>query len=222
MDYELHEIITSLDTSKAIGIASALCKPLCQFFLTSLSYRQIPTEWKINNITPVLKSGNWACVSNYRPISLLCSTSKVLERLVYISVWNSWPDPFPESSTVSQRSSLQQLLVFYEDILESLSMPNSQTDVCMGFAKAFDTNLLFKLKTLGVNGKVWLWPKAYLRRRMQCVSIEENRSGLLQVVSGVPQGSIFVPLLFHIYTKDLPLSAISSQVFLFADDTDVR
>ena len=61
---------------------------------------------------------------------------------------------------MKNRSSLQQL-VFYQDILESLSVPNSQTDVVfMDFAKAFDTvphnELLFKLKMLDVRGKVLL------------------------------------------------------------------
>ena len=70
-------------------------------------------------------------------------------------------------------------------------MPNSQTDVVfVDFAKDFDTvphnELLFKLKTLGVIEKVWLWLKAYLSGGMQCVPIEENRPGLLPVVSGVP------------------------------------
>ena len=42
----------------------------------------IPEEWKLANIVPVHKKGDKEYVENYRPISLLCITSKVLERCV--------------------------------------------------------------------------------------------------------------------------------------------
>ena len=63
--------------------ALALYEPLFHLFKCSLSLHQIPAEWQIHKITPVFKSGDRACVCNYRPISLLCSVSKVLEKLVY-------------------------------------------------------------------------------------------------------------------------------------------
>ena len=125
------------------------------------------------------------------------------------------------------RSSLQQLLVFYGDIFKSLSASHSQTDVIfLDIAKAFDSvphnELLLKLRRLGVCGDVWLWLKAYLFGRLQCVSIDNNISSLLPVLSGVPQGSILGPLLFIVYINDLPLLVHSAQVSLFADDTKCK
>uniref|UniRef100_A0A1X7UFN3 Reverse transcriptase domain-containing protein n=1 Tax=Amphimedon queenslandica TaxID=400682 RepID=A0A1X7UFN3_AMPQE len=47
------------------------------------NFSTIPSEWKVHRITPVYKSGDKSLVTNYRPISLLCIASKVLERLIY-------------------------------------------------------------------------------------------------------------------------------------------
>jgi len=48
----------------------------------------IPQEWKIHKIVPAFKSGDKTSTKNYCPVSLLCITSKVLERLIYNKVVN--------------------------------------------------------------------------------------------------------------------------------------
>ena len=55
--------------------------------------------------------------------------------------------------------------------------------------------------------------------QMQCVKINQQFSGLLPVVSGVPQGSILGLQLFTLYINDLPQSLSVSRPYLFADDT---
>ena len=94
--------------------------------------------------------------------------------------------------------------------------------IFLDFTKAFDTvphhQLLLKLRNIGITGKLWLWLKEYLLGRVHCVSIDGVKSGLLPVVSGVPQGSILGPLLFLVYVNDLPDYVIHSKLLLFADD----
>ena len=85
--------ITSSDSSKASGIdnlnpkvlkycAASLSKPIYHLFCESISHGQLPTEWKIHHIIPIFKSGNRSQVNNYRPVSLLCIISKVLQQIV--------------------------------------------------------------------------------------------------------------------------------------------
>ncbi len=91
-----------------------------------------------------------------------------MERLVYNHLL-----PFVSDSLSSaqfrfrpKHSTLQQMLVFLNDIYASINL-NSQTDVIyLDFKKAFDrvahNELLYKLWTLGITGVLWRWLKAYL------------------------------------------------------------
>ena len=65
------------------------------------------------------------------------------------------------------------------------------------------------------------WFKSYLHGRKQFVQYKESSSDILNIECGVPQGSVLGPLLFIIYSNDLPKSVKSSKTILFADDTTI-
>ena len=81
------------------------------------------------------------------------------------------------------------------------------------------SELLSKLNSIGISGRLLSWFRCYLSDRNQLVSINGSHSSVLPVSSGVPQGSILGPLLFLVYINDLPDAISSCSVFLFADDT---
>ena len=82
---------SSLDPSKAEGCdkigqklcALALYQLLHHLFCLSLHQAYVPAEWRMHFTTPIFKAGDKSLVINYRPTSLLCVVSKVLERLIY-------------------------------------------------------------------------------------------------------------------------------------------
>ena len=87
---DVYNALTSLEPNKAIGIdgigpnilkvcVPLLYKPLHYLFILRIHHCKLHSEWLIHCITPMFKSGNKSSFKNYRPISLLCNMSKVLE-----------------------------------------------------------------------------------------------------------------------------------------------
>ena len=70
---------------------------------------------------------------------------------------------------------------------------------------------------LCIDDKIWTWISNFLKQRKQRVVVDGIQSDLVTVDSGVPQGTVFGPILFLLHINDLP-SVISSKVRLFADD----
>ena len=185
----------------------------------------LPSEWNTHCVVPVFKSGDKSNVANYRPISLLCVTSKVLERLVYNHVIGHLTKYIStqQFGYMAGRSSLQQLLLFVNNILEAKAHSNNVDVLYLDYKKVFDSvphnELLYKLWKYGITGDLWMWFGAYLSSRTQCVRVNGHLSGMLSVVSGGPQGSILGLLLFVLYINDLPHILSSAEPYPFAEDT---
>ena len=118
-----------------------LRNPYITFFSLCLSKSYLPAEWHCHCITPIFKSADRSAVSNNRPISLLCSISKVLERLVFNKVY----DFVEKSISISQfgftrnRSFLQQLLLYCNFIVSAYDNHEQVDSLYLDIRKAFDT-----------------------------------------------------------------------------------
>jgi hypothetical protein len=94
------------------------------------------------------------------------------------------------------------------------------------FQKAFDSvrhvTLLQKLEySFGVTGNMLEWLTDYLRARKQCTVVNGVLSDNADVTFGIPQGSVLGPILFTLYTNNLPKSITSGTVYMYADDITI-
>ena len=188
-----------------------------------------PSNSKLAKVIPVYKlKGSKHLYGNYRPISLLTTFSKIMERLIY----NKLFDYLVHCGTLFEsqfgfrkgHNTTHATLDFVKAVEDALEKGKFAVGVFVDLSKAFDTInhdiLLTKLDHYGIRGKALDWIKSYLNGRKQYVELNGYTSHTLPLPTGVPQGSILGPLLFLIYINDLP-SASKLKTVLFADDSNL-
>ena len=108
-------------------------------------------------------------------------------------------------------------------VITSMDHNETPINIYLDLSKAFDTLdheiLLAKLQYYGIHGTPLELLKSYLTNRKQYVEIEDTKSKMLDISTGVPQGSILGPLLFIIYVNDFALSSEKFKFVMYADDT---
>lgn len=89
----VHKQLRSLDPYKACGpdgissrvireLADVLALPLTNLFNSSLEKGVVPSDWKKAMVCPIFKKGDKSVAANYRPVSLTCVISKVMEHII--------------------------------------------------------------------------------------------------------------------------------------------
>ena len=208
--------------------ATALEEPLSMLFNRSLEKYYFPVTWKDANVSPNYKKDDKSLPSNYRPIFLLSSIGKAMERCVHKHLCNYVIDNdliTPLQSGFKHGDSTNfQLIHTYHSFCEAVDSGKKVRAVFCDVSKAFDRvwhrGLLYKLSCIGCSNPVVKWFSSYLSGRRQRVVINGDSSDWSPIRAGVPQGSILGPLLFLIYINDI-VKDIGSEIRLFADDTSL-
>lgn len=238
IDYrETAEIIKNLKNGKSPGddgICNRLLKNLpnraINFLTAILNYCLImshfPSSWKNAIVFPLNKPGkDKTHVSGYRPISLLNSMSKVLERIIlrrlqnHIDLINCLPNI--QFGFRPGHSTGLQLLRLHNFITEAFKNKLSVGMITFDVWKAFDTvwhnGLIYKLINLKFPGHLIKIINSFLTNRSFQVKVGNAVSPIHTFNYGVPQGAVLSPCLYSLYTHDIP--NIDCNMGLFADDT---
>ena len=206
-----------------------IAEPLSQLINKSFLTGSFPQRLKIAKVCPVFKNGDKHLFSNYRPISILPSFSKIYEKVISQRLLS-----FLESGNIlvqnqygfrQNRSTYMAMTEMLDKISAAIDNGEYPIGIFIDLSKAFDTInhsiLLDKLEYYGIRGFALNWFESYLHSRQQYVFLDGASSAMCHINCGVPQGSILGPLLFILYINDIVKCSDILQFILFADDTNI-
>ena len=151
-------------------------------------------QWKLSNVTPILKSGDPSLVNNYCPISLLSLVSKVLKHIVHQRVSEYLRTHHLLSCCQfgfrAGSSTQEDLLSITNDWHLCLSSNHQVGAVIFDIKKAFDSipheQILLTLERIGISGSILSRFSNYLSGRTQRVIINGSTSDIWEVMFGIP------------------------------------
>lgn len=195
----------------------------------SLRTGVFPDCWKVASVVPIPKVTNAKSFNELRPISILPTMSKLLEKVVEqqlrASIDNLNIIPMMQSGFRPNFSAMSALIKVTNDLTIAVDQSKLAILVLLDQTKAFDLVdiplLLAKLKYIGLDELACAWFHSYLTGRSQQVKYKNTISQTLKLNKGVPQGSILGPLLFIIYAFDLPDSIKHCNYHMYADDLQI-
>ena len=255
---QLNQSIRQMRATKSVGtdgISMKLIKdfqPILEPALHNIINRSIvtntfPSTLKTSKIIPIQKPDTSPnnCAS-FRPINILPSTSKVIEKVIFSQIADHLKAnkliPDNMHGSLRNHSTTTALIEIYEEMIINYEEGKYTALISLDQSAAFDvvdhSTLVLKLKLLGMDENTLKWIKSYLGGRSQVVELQTKQSSLLEAPPcSIIQGSIASCLLFTIYTLDLPAAihrghmennpahedskCEAGRATIFVDDTNV-
>ncbi|CAG9783481.1 unnamed protein product [Diatraea saccharalis] len=236
---EVLKYILKLDNKKAPGFDEICKEVLVQLPRKGLVYLStlfngimrtghFPGIWKVSEIIMIHKEGKPINeVSSYRPISLLPVISKLFEKILLVRMLDALSErsviPDHQFGFRQEHGTVEQVHRVVDQIRKSLELKEYCSSAFLDIEQAFDrvwhNGLLCKIKT-SLPHTFFGIVKSYLSERIFHVRDGEYSSNFYKIRAGVPQGSVLGPLLYTIFTSDLP-ETTGVLTATFADDTAI-
>ena len=217
------KIISNLKTSSSCGtdeinsfvlklIKKEITPVITHLINLSITQQEFRFLWKVAKVIPLHKKNEILYPKNYRPVSLLSVVSKVLERCIFFQMVEYLEEHgllYPSHHGFrAKHSTVSALIQMFDSWIEAFEDDEVSAVIMLDMSAAFDVVdhdiLLDKLKLYGFDQCSIGWIRSCLTNRHQRVFIEGSLSDELPLECGLPQGSILGPLLYIIYTNDLP------------------
>ena len=182
-----------------------------------------PKQWKQTHTVTILKPGKPSSEpGSYRPISLLCCTYKLLERVILTRITPILDPhiPIEQAGFRQGRSTTEQTLAL-TSYIEAGFEKNKKTGVIfIDLSAAYDTvwrdGLMLKMARKIKCRKMLKLLSAMTGTRQLRVHMGADVSNTMKLKNGVPQGSVLAPTLFNTYIADMPNT--KAHKFGYADD----
>ena len=200
----------------------------------SLRCGQVPASMQEALVFPTIKNayGDRDALTNYRPVSNLSFTSKLLEKAVLeqIMAYLDEQDLLNKHQAGDRvgHSCETLLLGMFEDLLREMDQGNVVALLLLDMSAAFDTvdheKLLYVLhRRFGIGGSALQWIESYLKSRCFRVNVQGELSRIIHLICGVPQGSLLGPILFLLYVEELQdlVEPYGLKIKLYADDSQL-
>ena len=232
---EILNEINSLDTSKSTQSedipfkiikdnADIFANFILQNFNKCIIDGKFPDQVKKPDVSPVFKKGNHNDKTNYRPVSILPSLSKIYESLIYNQINHITENALSifQCGFRKKFSTRHALIAMIEKARKILDKGGTFGALLTNLSKAFDCMthdlLVAKLHALNFDMNALNLIFDYLTERKQRVKINTSFSSYLDIFQDVPQGSILGPRLFNLFLCDLLLFVEKADIMSYADD----